>query len=322
MKFTPFKFQLPLAAGGVALMAFNYLMFAVPHGEGLITISNITWAKLSLGQIFTFYPLIGIMLALTIINLLFSIVFVKSLIQWLFNNKEYKDFMNGAPTQNIGILVPIASLSMSANVILGPVGFFIPELSSNLQSMMLPALIFYGFLLCMLFVLELKLVKAWFCQPLDLPKLNFVWLIDVFAFGVVNLTGSGIASMASDRVISSIAAFASFFALSVGIFLLITKLTYLVYLQIQSSSLPPKQVLPSYFIVVPITCLFGFSFYRITSYLSSHFEFNVDVLSFSFINFSYVITISWAIFCLYLLSDYFKNYFYKSDFSPTQWSMV
>ena len=36
MKFTPLKFQIPLAAGGVALMAFNYLQFAVPHGKGLI----------------------------------------------------------------------------------------------------------------------------------------------------------------------------------------------------------------------------------------------------------------------------------------------
>lgn len=322
MKFTPFKFQLPLAAGGIALMAFNYLMLAVPHGEGPITILNITWDKLSLGQTVMYYPLIGIMLALTIINVLVSIVFIKSLIQWFFNKKEYTEFMSGPPTQSIGAFVPIASLSMTACVFFGPVTFFIPVLSANMQSLMLPGLIFYGFLLFMLFALELKLLKGWLTQPLDVTKLSFVWLLDVFAFGLVNLTGTGIASMSSDSVISSIAAFASFLALSIGVFLLITKLAYLIYLQIKANDLPPKPVQPSYFLIVPITCLFGFSFYRITLYLQTHFEFNLEVISFFFINFSYVITIGWIMFSLNLLSDYFKNYFYKSDFSPTQWSMV
>lgn len=322
MNFSPFKFQLPLAAGGVALMAYNLLLHAVPHGAGHITISNILWDKLSLGQTVMFYPLIAIMLALTITNLLVIIVLTKSLIQWLFNKAAYTEFMSGPPTQSIGAFVPIASLSMTACVIFGPMTFFIPVLSSNMQSLMLPGLIFYGFLLFMLFALELKLLKVWFSQPLDVTKLNFVWLLDVFAFGLVNLTGTGIAAMSSDRVISSIAAFASFFALSIGVFLLTTKLAYLIYLQIKASDLYPKPVQPSYLIIVPITCLFGFSFYRVTAYLQTHFQFNVEVLSFFFINFSYVITIGWIIFSVNLLSDYLKNYFYKSEFSPTQWSIV
>jgi hypothetical protein len=211
---------------------------------------------------------------------------------------------------------------MTACVIFGPVTFFIPGLSSNMQSLMWPGLIFYGLLLFMLLALELKLIKVWFSQPLDVTKLNFVWLLDVFAFGLVNLTGTGIAAMASDRVISSTAAFASFLALTIGVFLLITKLAYLIYLQIKANDLYPKPVQPSYFIMVPIACLFGFSFYRITLYLETHFGFNVEVLSFFFINFSYVVTIGWIIFSVNLLSDYLKNYFYKSEFSPTQWSMV
>jgi len=322
MKFTPFKFQLPLAAGGVALMAFNYLLLAVPHGEGMMTLSSITWDKLSSGKILTFSPLIGIMLIFTIVNLLFSIIFIKCIIQWLANKNDYADFMNGPPTQNIGILVPIASLSMTACVIFGPVTFFIPKLSANMQALMLPGLIFYGFLLFMLVTLELKLLKTWFSQQLDLSKLNFVWLIDVFAFGLVNLTGTGIAATANDKVIASIAAFASFFALSFGVFLLITKLTCLFYLKFKSNGLPPKPVQPSYFLVVPIACLYGFSFYRVATYLQTHFEFNVEILSFFFINFSYVIAIGWIVFCLYMLSDYVKNYFYRSEFAPPQWSMV
>jgi len=322
MKFSPFKFQLPLAAGGVALMAYNLLLLALPHGEGVFTISNIAWGKFTLGQTAMYYPLITIMLLLTIINLLTISVFIKQLMTWLFNKEEYTEFMSGPPTQSIGAFVPIASLSMSACVIFGPATFFIPQLAANMQSLMLPGLIFYGFLLFMLLALELKLLKVWFSRPLDVTKLNFVWLLDVFAFGLVNLTGTGIAAMSSDRVISSTAAFASFLALTIGVFLLITKLAYLIYLQIKANDLYPKPVQPSYFIMVPITCLFGFSFYRITLYLQTYFEFNVEVLSFFFINFSYVITIGWIIFSLNLISDYLKNYFHKSDFSPTQWSMV
>jgi len=45
-------------------------------------------------------------------------------------------------------------------------------------------------------------------------------------------------------------------------------------------------------------------------------------LSFFFMIFSYVITIGWGLFCLYLLSGFLKQDFLKSDFAPTQWGMV
>lgn len=257
-----------------------------------------------------------------VINLLSSGVFLKELTQWLLTKNQYNDFINGLPTAAVAIFVPIASLSMTANVIWGPLAFFVPDIAANMQAMMLPALIFYGFLWLMLFLLEFKLLKIWLTQSLDSTKLHFVWLLDVFAFGLVNLTGTGIAAMASDKMISSIAAFASLFALTAGVFLCVIKLAYLFYLQIKSSSLPPKPVQPSFFILIPITCLFSYSFYRLTLYLNTHFAINVDVLSFIFINFSYVITISWGIFCLYLLNDYFKNYFYNSEFAAPQWAMI
>ncbi|KUO77972.1 MAG: hypothetical protein APF81_04390 [Desulfosporosinus sp. BRH_c37] len=322
MKFSPFNFQAPLAAGGITLMAFSYLQFAVPHGKGLIKLSDIPWANLTTGQTSLYVPLIGIMLVFTIINLLSIVVFLKDLMLWLGNKHEYKEFMGGPPTKAIGIFVPIASLSMTMNVILAPLAFFIPNLSANIQALMLPGLIIFGFLWLMLFKLEFTLLKTWLSQPLDGTKLNFVWLLDVFAFGLVNLTGTGLASMASNRGIASLAAFASLLALSVGSFLLVIKLAYLIYLQLKSSKLPDNAIHPAYFLVVPITCLFGISYYRIMLYLQTWFSLDVKVSSFFFITFSYVITIGWAIFTVYLLSDYYKNYFYNSEFSPTQWAMV
>lgn len=322
MKFTPFKFQVPLAAGGITLMAFNYLQFAVPHGKGLIKLSDIPWNTLTIGQTVLYYPLIGIMTIFTIINFIFTIVLLKSLMQWRLDKKEYASFIDGPPTTAIGIFVPIASLSMTANVILAPLGFFFSEVSSNIQALMLPALTFYLVLWTMLFVLEFRFLKTWLTKSLDSSKLNFIWLIDVFAFGLVNLTGTGIASMSSNKNIAFIAAFASFVALSVGVFLLVVKLGYLVYLQIKSAGLPQNPVQPGFFLMIPITCLFGISFDRMGLFVQTYFNFDLRFLSFFFINFSYVITIGWGIFTLYLLSGYFRDYFYKSEFAAPQWAMV
>lgn len=322
MKFTPFKFQVPLAAGGVALMAFNYLQFAVPHGKGSIKLSDIPWAKLTTVQTGLYLPLIILMLAFTAVNLIFTVLYLKELIQWVANKQEYQEFLNSAPTRNVGVFVPIASLSMTANVVLAPLAFFIPKLSANIQAVMLPGLIFFGLLWLMLFRFEFKVFKVWLNNPFDVTQLNFIWLLDVFAFGLVNLTGTGIAVISKSKEIASIAAFMSLFTLSVGLFLLFIKLTYLIYLQLKANKLPGNPALPAYFLIIPITCLFGLSIYRITLYLQTYFSFDARVLSYFITAFSYVVTISWGLFSLYLLSDYFKNVFVKSDFYPPQWAMV
>ena len=322
MKFTPLKFQIPLAAGGVALMALNYLQFAVPHGKGLITLSDMPWAGLTNAQAGLYLPLILIMLAFSVISLGSTAFYLKQLIEWLANKTEYQDFINGPPTKSIAVFVPVASLSMTANVILAPLGFFVPQLSSNLQALMLPALIFFGLLWLAAFRLEFAVLRTWLSRPLEVPQLNFIWLLDVFAFGLVSLTGTGIAALSDSEKLASTAAVASLFTLSLGSFLLVTKLAYLIYLQIKAHKLPENPILPAFFLVIPITCLYGYSFYRITLYLQKYFSFDIEVLSFFFINFSYVVTIGWGIFCLYLLGNYFKRDFLKSNFYPTQWGLV
>lgn len=322
MQFTPLKFQIPLAAGGIALMAFNFLQFAVPHGKGLIKLSDIPWDGLTTGQIGLYLPLMVIMLGFAVVNLASTVVYLKQLLQWRADKAEYLDFMNGPPVKTIGIFVPIASLSMTANVVLAPLAFFIPQLSSNLQAMMLPGLAFFGLLWLAIFRLEFRVLKAWLSHPLDITRLNFIWLLDVFAFGLVSLTGTGIAALCRSEAISSTAAFASLFTLSFGSFLFVVKLVSLIYHQIKAESLPEKHILPAFFLVIPITCLYGFSYYRITLYLQSHFGYDMRMLSFFFLAFSYVVTIGWGLFCLYMLSNYFKEDFLKSDFAPTQWGLV
>lgn len=317
LKFAPIKFQAALASGGVALMAFNFLQFAIPHGEGLIKITDIGWSQLSLSQT-PVYLLTLIMLVFSIANLILTVIFLKGLAQWLGTKNQFTTFMDN-PLTNITIFVPIASLAMTANVIWAPLAFYIPSLST--QAMMLPSLIFFAILWILLFALEFKVAKIWFLKPIEVSKLNFVWLLDVFAFGLVSLAGTGITSMAEDSSITSVASIASLFVLIVGTILFIAKLSFLIYMQLKNAQLPDKPILPAYFLVIPITCLLGLSFYRIMTHLEHTFAFDTSVVSFFLINFSYVITIGWGIFTVYLLFDYLKN-FYRSKFSPTQWGMV
>ena len=322
MKFAPLKFQIPLAAGGIALMAFNFLQFAVPHDQGLVRFSDIAWAGLSSAQVGLYLPLIAIMLIFSGISLGSTAVYLKQLGKWLSDKAEYLDFINSPPTKSIGVFAPVGSLSMTANVVLAPLAFFVPLLSANLQAMMLPGLIFFGLLCLALFRLELRLLKTWLRQPLDPTGPNFIWLTDVFAFGLVSLTGSGVAALSDNPVIASLAAGASLLTLGCGFLLLVAKLAYLVSHQMRTKKLPGKPILPAYFILIPITCLYGFSFHRIMLYLQTYYSFDLSWLSFLVMNISYVCTLSWGVFCLYLLGSYFKNDFLKSDFAPTQWGIV
>lgn len=321
MKFHPLIFQASLAAGGIALMPFSYLQFAVPHDGGLVTLSHISWQSLTAAQTALYIPLVGIMLAFVVVHFLLTALYLKNLLLWVANKEEYVSFIND-PYKNVGIFAVISSLAMSVNVFWGPVGFFVPLVSNNLQALMLPSLIIFAILWVSLLRLEFKVLKVWFTKSVDIGKFNFIWLLDVFAFGVVNLTGSGIAALSTHTGIATVATFGSLFTLSVGLFLLLAKLVYLIYLQIQSGKLPEVNVMPAFFLIVPITCLFGLSFFRITMYLQTIFAVELGALSFLIINFSYAIAIGWGLFALYLLSDYFRHDFAKSNFAPPQWGIV
>jgi tellurite resistance protein TehA-like permease len=321
MKFTPLSFQGPLAAGGVALMPFVLLQFTVPHEKALITLSDIEFTGLGIFNTFYFISLFGIMLLFTIIHLILTVNSLIGLVKWLSKEREFINFIN-TPLSNIGIFSPIVSLTMSMNVILGPAYFFITKISANLQIIMWPALISFAILSLIFFILEIKIFKIWLNQAIDLDKLNFGWLLDAFALGMLSLVGTGIASLSNTIEIASTAAFIALFTLSFGFILFISKLLYLIYHQLRSITLPTKQAQPTFFVVIPISCLFGVSLYKFYVYLEKYFFFNIKFLSYFVITFSFVIAIGWGIFCLHLLSDYFKNEFVKNEFYPGQWTIV
>ncbi|MDP2232828.1 MAG: hypothetical protein Q8K89_04265 [Actinomycetota bacterium] len=320
--FSPFNFQAPLAAGGVTLMAFNWLQFAVPHGEGAVRLSDIQWSGLTLSQAGLYGLLVGMTLVLTLVNVLLTVIFSKDLVHWIAAGKGYPEFMAGPPSRTTGIFVPIASLAMTMAVVFAVAPFFIPAVSANMQSLMMPGLVFFGMLWLTMLGLEFRILARSLRNPPDPATLSFVWLLDVFAFGLVSLAGTGLAAMAAQQGIATAAALTSGLALGVGTLLLVGKLAILILAQVRSRTLPEYQVQPAFFLVVPITCLYGVSYFRLMLFGQKWFELEVNAPSQFLISLTYVIAIGWALGTVYLLRDYFKNYFRASEYFPTQWAMV
>jgi len=321
--FHPLLFQSSLAAGGIALMAFNYLQFAIPHGEGLITLSNVTWGALSGAESALYLPLVAIMLAFTLINFALTVYFVGRLWGWLRESGAYRAFVNNPhKNQNAGIFAIVASLAMTVNVFWAPFGFFVPQMSAHMQAFMLPSLIVFGLLLGVLVFLEVTVGRTWFSEGVDLTQFNFIWLLDVFAFGLVTLTGSGITSMAQNDVVAGIAAVGTVFALVIGVLMLVAKLGFLLYTHIKARELPPNPILPGFFLVVPISCLLGLGAYRVAEYVQPQVSLNVPGSTSLLITGSYVLAIGWALAAVYVVRDYLRTEFSKTAFAPSQWGFV
>jgi len=211
---------------------------------------------------------------------------------------------------------------MSMNVLFGPVPFFIDALANNLQSIMLPALIFWCIISIILLLLEIKVIKVFFSQKIEIEKLNFGFLLDTFAFGMVVLAGSNIALLSVNKEIASISAILTGMIFLIGFLIFIIKFIFLLKNQFKIGSLPEKVYIPSILIVVPIVCLFGVSLYKINSYLKNIFQYDLTTLSYFSVVIFYLFTGIYILIVLYLTKDYFLKEFVKSEFYPSQWGIV
>jgi hypothetical protein len=323
IKFHPLLFQSSLAAGGVALMAFNYLQFAIPHGKGLITFANVPWSTLTPGQLALYVPLVAVMFLFTALNLGLNLYFLYRLARWLGTRGAYSAFRNNPhQNQNAGIFAIVASLSMSVNVFWTSLGFFVPQISGNMQALMVPSLVVFAILAAVLLFFQVTFGRTWFAAGVDRRGFNFVWLLDAFAFGLVSLTGSGIAALSTNGQIQDIASVATLFILAVGTVLLVSKVVYLGYTHLGAGKLPAVGVLPAFFLIVPIACLYGLSAYRIAEYLWPHPASGAHGAESLLITAAYVLAVVWALGVIYLIRDYFRRTVVKSQFAPSQWGFV
>ena len=321
MKFTPLKFQGTLAAAGVALMPYVFLKINILKSEEEITLSQLSLLSGNPLEHATALLLTAVMGIFIVIHFSLTAIFLKELSIWLIKTNGFKETI-ASPLSNQAIFSPLISLPMTMVVFFGPVSFFVPQLTANMQSLILPAFVLFSLLWAILLSLEIKAAKIILTSPLEYEKLNFGWLLDVLALGAVSLLGASIVLVSKIDLVASSAAIMTAITLIVGIVALAIKLTILIYQQIKARVMPGINLLPAYFLVVPPMCLLGFGFYKLLMYASKTYAFNANTFAFLVLVFSYLTAISWFIFSVVLLREYINKKFLSSEFSPAQWGMV
>ncbi len=319
-KFSPLVFLASLGAGGIAVTPFAFLQYAHPHGAGLIRLSDIAHGTLPFAGEAFFYGLEAIMIVFTLLHFGLSITFFRQLTGWI-RSGALRPFLRN-PLVNAGILAPFISVTMTMNVFIGSIRFFVPAFAENLQSFMLPALVVWIVLWAALMFAEIELLKISFVEGFDTEKISFGWLLHPFALGMMTVVGMGIAAMSADRGIADTAAFLSLISGTMGAFLLLVKLVVIFKSHFSARELPDKQFLPSFLIVIPNVTLYAISAFRFAHYLEHTRGFHVEWLGWTVILVSFAFEVWYLLFGLSLLSDYFRRHFFKKEFYVTQWGLV
>lgn len=319
-RFNPLIFLASLGAGGIAVIPFAFLQYTFHTGSGLVKYSDIGHGTLSAMQELLFRSLEGVMIAFTLIHLVLTVVFVRQMLPWL-KSKGYKELL-ADPLRNSAILAPFISIAMTMNVMIGPIRFFVPQLSANFQSLFLPALIGWSVIFVALMRMEIKLLKTSFVNGYDIDRISFGWLLHPFALGMVTVVGTGIAAMSADTTIAHIAAFMSLVSGSMGAFLLLVKLVMIFKSHFAMKGLPEKQFLPSFLIVIPNITLYAISAFRFGHYLENHQGMAMGPYYLIVIALAFAFQTWYLLFGLSLLRNFFTKYYFKNEFYVSQWGLI
>ena len=318
--FSPLVFLASLGAGGIAIIPFSFLQYTFHTGKGLITLNQINHDLLPMMQQLLFYSLYAVMIIFTVIHFVMTVQNSKGLMQWV-KTDAYKKFIDD-PLKNAGVLAPFISIAMTMNLFIGPIRFFVPWMASNLQLMMLPALLTLAVIWILLLRTEIRLLKLSFTKSFDVNKIGFGWLLHPFALGMVTVTLSGVAAMSKNADIAHTAAAMTMISGSMAFFLLVVKMVSIFQSHFAAPGLPEKQFLPSFLIVIPNITLLAISGFRMGHYLHVQFNFHTEVLSFIIITFSFAFQTWYLMFGMALLKDYFKKHFFKKEFYVSQWGLI
>jgi len=316
--FSPLHFLASLGAGGIAVAFFAFINYTLPHGKGLIQRSQTV--ELAEGAQALVYSLaeLGIVI-FALIHIVLTLALLKVFVEWLKEGK-WRAIWND-PLKNAVLVAPLISLTMTMNVVIGPVRYFIPEFANNLQAIMLPGLIFWGALWLATMVLELTLLRISFVKGFDIEHIHFGWLLHPFVLGMVTVTGAGIAALSTDKSIADIAAFMALVSGLMGFFLLSTKLNVLFERHFAGEGLPAKQFLPSLLIVIPNVTLYAISAFRLAHWLEHHHGAELHTFMLILMVGALAFETWYLIFGSMLLKDFFTSEL-KNEFHVSQWSLV
>lgn len=317
-EFNPLSFLASVGAGGIAVIPFAYLQNVVHQGKGLVTLQGLTesgavspTALLLLSLVMIIFGSIHIGLSINLFAKWFG--FVKS--------EGYKKLKND-PLKNGALMVPVISAAMTMNVFIADIRFFIPGISSNFQSMMLPAMLGWSALWLSMMYMEISLLKVKFTKDFDAGKISFGWLLHPFALGMVTVTGTGIAAMSQDIAIADTAALMSAVSGSMGLFLFAVKLISIFTSHFRAPGIPERQFMPSFLIVVPVLTLFAISFFRFSHYMEHRFAFDMHWFFALVMVAGFAFETWYMAFGIAMLKDYFKKDFFKREYYVTLWAFI
>jgi len=314
----PLIFLSSLGAGGISIIAFAFLQYVHPHGPGLISYEEIS--ANAVWPMWIYVLIIAVMAVFTIIHLWLSVKLFSKLGNYL-KSKEYKILLEN-PLTHTAILAPFISIVMTLNVFVGPVRFFVPALSENLQALMLPALIAWLIIGFFLLKTEFKLLAIAFKKGFDASKIHFGWLLHSFALSMYTVTGTGIAAMAKNEDIANTAFFVSVMTGSMGLFLFLVKIVAIFKSHYAAENLPEREFMPAFLIVLPNVTLYAISFFRIGHFLEHHHNAELSVYYLIVMTVAFAFSTWYLIFGFVLMSDFLKKEYFTKSYYVQLWGLV
>ncbi len=265
--------------------------------------------------------LIAVMLVSTLLHIILIAKLSLEFIQWATSGNLLNEFLSDAAF-NVGIFSPIVALGMTANVLLGPVAFFFPEFSKAVPMLVGYGIYPYALLFLALLSLTVSLAKTWLFREGKSVAFTYNWLLDVFAWGMVALAGSGITMAATDAPVAAAASVLTLVAISIGLFIYGVKGIYLLVTQLASGASLAEPLKPAHFVVVPINCLFAISIYKVAGYTGKSLGIDISSLAFASVVILFALAFFWLLLCTFAFKDWFRQQFPKPEFYPSQWGLV
>jgi hypothetical protein len=315
--FTPLRFQSSLAAGGLALMPFVLMQVTFRHAGKLVGVGDIADPGLDGGRVF----LVSVLAVATIFHFALTFSSTRGLVRWLRDWSTARDFISD-PKRSSAIFSPAISLGMTINVVLGPVAFFAPSAWTIAPQLATFAFALYVPLWGALAGLSAFTVRTWVSRPLASAELNFVWLLDVFAWAMAALAGSSIAATSDSAVVTALATVLTVASAVVGTAIYAVKGALPLRALLTHRTLPAESLQPAFFVTVPINCLFGVAALKVSRPFDQLMGTHSSSFALSSLLILFAVAVVWTVACAFAVRAWFLRAFPRPDFYPTQWGLV
>jgi len=158
----------------------------------------------------------------------------------------------------------------------------------------------------------------------DVLKMHFGWLLQPFALAMLAVSGSGVAALAHDPMVSKAAFFLSLIPFTMAGFLLLVKLVSVFRSQYRLGKPDKVEFLPSFFIIIPIATLLAITLFRYGHFFDHQFGGHLPKAYFALVTAgAWAFELWYLVLGLFLLKGYMKNHLFNMRyFDESQWGLI